>query len=74
MWARAGPVWAHTDPYWPLWAQDALMWARLGQKGSVLAGRTHAVNREFVYIDFDDERFPSAGGHIWSPEGDFDEK
>ena len=35
-WARAGPVWAHTDPYGRLWAQDVLMWARLGQKGSVL--------------------------------------
>ena len=23
----------------------------------ILAGRMHAVNREFVYIDFDDERF-----------------
>ena len=23
----------------------------------LLAGRMHAVNREFVYIDFDDERF-----------------
>ena len=24
----------------------------------LLAGRINAVNREFVYIDFDDERFP----------------
>ena len=24
----------------------------------ILAGRMNAVNREFVYIDFDDERFP----------------
>ena len=24
----------------------------------LLAGRMNAVNREFVYIDFDDERFP----------------
>ena len=23
----------------------------------LLAGRMHAVNREFVYVDFDDERF-----------------
>ena len=31
----------------------------------LLAGRTHAVNREFVYIDFDDERFPSWEMRFW---------
>ena len=42
----------------------------------LLAGRTHAVNREFVYIDFDDERFPpcerrgGSGGPFSRPEGD----
>ena len=33
----------------------------------ILAGRTHAVNREFVYIDFDDERFPSCWRSLLEP-------
>ena len=50
-----------------------LLEAKKQRREITSSGRMHAVNREFVYIDFDDERFP-AGGHLWSPEGDFDEK
>ena len=36
---------------------------------TILAGRMNAVNREFVYIDFDDERFPPCeGGSDWGNE------
>ena len=35
----------------------------------VLAGRISAVNREFVYIDFDDERFPPCEGGEEVTEG-----
>ena len=35
----------------------------------ILAGRISAVNREFVYIDFDDERFPPCEGGEEVTEG-----
>ena len=35
----------------------------------LLAGRISAVNREFVYIDFDDERFPPCEGGEEVTEG-----
>ena len=35
----------------------------------ILAGRMHAMNREFVYIDFDDERFPPCEGGEEVTEG-----
>ena len=37
----------------------------------ILAGRAHAVNREFVYIDFDDERFPPCERVGGSDQGSF---
>ena len=37
-------------------------WSEQLSISKVLAGRMNAVNREFVYIDFDDERFPPCEG------------
>ena len=54
--------------------EDSPLFYRAPKQGDVfdvyvflLAGRTHAVNREFVYIDFDDERFPSCWRSLLEP-------
>ena len=43
-------------------------WGR-AKRSELLAGRISAVNREFVYIDFDDERFPPCEGGEEVTEG-----
>ena len=55
------------DKYLPQTSGSIFIFFRLYTFHSLLAGRTDAVNREFVYIDFDDERFPSCRRSLLEP-------